>query len=63
MHLGWAVQWSWESWRTCTELRAGKCPLASGAGIALENYPRITQPGFSMFQGILKHELASIFIG
>ncbi|KAJ7406757.1 spermatogenesis associated 5 [Willisornis vidua] len=27
----------------------GKCPLASGTGIALENYPWIVQPGFSLY--------------
>ena len=63
MLLGQVVQWSWESWSARPELGAGKHPLASGTGIALENYPRIMQPGFSMFQGILKHEFTSVFIG
>lgn len=63
MHLGRLVQWRGESWRACPELGAGKRPLASSTGIVLENYPCIMQPGFSMFQGILKHEFTSVFIG
>lgn len=42
--------------------RAGGWKAFPGlSGVALENYPRIMQPGFSMFQGILK--FASVFIG